>query len=430
MQNNQEDAIIIFGGFVLGKHSGFTDVLLEKRIKILVLDISQNIEKINAMANHPIRYFTEYFNIEHDNFNDYSILNEVLLKWHKNYKIIGALNFKEIFNNLYSLFCAYNNFPFPGLLSNIVSLDKSIQRKLFIEYSPKSTLTSKEMIVNTTHWDKLKFPIILKPINRSGSSGVRRINNSLELKEVINTYEDKESLLIEEIIIGKEFSVETIIQNGKIIFSSITDKITNEDDTDFFVEMGHSVPSILLNKKLQKKLLEINRIILIERLNFLDGVAHVEFKINDNGEIFLIELASRPPGDSIIELYSLSLNESFEELIVNVCIGEKITTPIFKNYARQTYINHQPNKILKEVNIINSQFSSQINWLQKSGERQLHKHENLCEILIEKNKMDYLNLIKQSSDRAISFIIQATNQDELIYWNDTINKSILVDYNN
>lgn len=89
----------------------------------------------------------------------------------------------------------------------------------------------------------LQFPVIVKPTGRLGSSGVQRMEDAAELCKAITTYADDEHLLIEEYIQGREFSVESLIQQGTIIFMNVTQKRTNETDGNFFVEMGHTVPA-------------------------------------------------------------------------------------------------------------------------------------------------------------------------------------------
>lgn len=119
-----------------------------------------------------------------------------------------------------------------------------------------------EAIQSLNNWGCM----ILKPVDRSASAGVSKIEN---VKDINKAFQNaiKESIigkvLIEEYIDGPELSVETIFFNGEHKVISITDKITSDGNT--FVELGHSTPS-----RHSKELLEIVKDLAIKACAALD----------------------------------------------------------------------------------------------------------------------------------------------------------------
>ena len=85
---------------------------------------------------------------------------------------------------------------------------------------------------NKESWkiDKLQFPLIVKPTDRSGSRGITKIFSKEELEQAI-LYAIKDSFkkeaIVEEYIEGREYSCECISYKGKHYFLAFTKKYTN-----------------------------------------------------------------------------------------------------------------------------------------------------------------------------------------------------------
>lgn len=174
-------------------------------------------------------------------------------------------------------------------------------------------------------------PIIFKPANRQASLGISKINSNEDIENAwnytINAEESNKQIIkrdfsdeyiAEEFVDGYEVSVETIVQNGKIIFNNITSKISLEDS---FVEVGHIVPAnidIDIKKKIEKEKLDF-----VEKLNIKNGLLHSEWKVS-NGSPILIECAGRTPGDGISTLISNTYEFNFFSQVCRVYLGEMI----------------------------------------------------------------------------------------------------------
>lgn len=331
-------AIVYLGGLVVLKNPKFIESAIERDLEILIIDqkTERLVDCVNTYSNkqdHPFHDVKEFFlyNQETEIFNKFE-------SWMSEYKIMGFICFNEGMVNLSGMLSKLFNLPGPGMFASTVCNDKFLQRQLLKEWSPqyiyvepnKRELISKKM-------ESFSFPIVCKPTGRSSSSGVVLIKNIEQLPTIINDYSAEETLLLEEYIKGKEFSVESLIHDGEVVFSGITEKITNESKGDFFVEMGHLVPARNISKEEQDRLIEINNQI-VKLLNFENGISHAEYKIDEQGKVKLMEIAARPPGDAIIDLYSISLDYPFESLLLDVYTKTSIRSLNHKKYAKQVYI--------------------------------------------------------------------------------------------
>lgn len=173
----------------------------------------------------------------------------------------------------------------------------------------------------------LKFPLIVKPVDRSGSMGVSKVNNNAELRIAINQALSDSFLkqaMVEQFVDGREISVEFISYKGQHYPLAITDKVTTE--APHFVELEHHQPSNLSDAIKA----EINAItvIALNALEITNGASHTEYKITADGEIFIIELGARMGGDFIgSDLVKLSTGYDFLKGVIEVALN-KFNVPI------------------------------------------------------------------------------------------------------
>jgi biotin carboxylase len=211
-----------------------------------------------------------------------------------------------------------------GLISNkfeesFVSTNKYLMRKRFTEYNIRSP---RYIIANENYSIKdLKFPLIVKPTDRSGSLGVKKIEEESKLKVAVESAKMESfsnNAIIEEYISGKEVSVESISWKGKHYILAITDKITTNEP--YFVELEHHQPSqldIQIQEKIKSETLKA-----LSALRIIYGASHSEFKITDDGKIYIIEVGARMGGDFIgSNLVELSTGYDFLKGVIEVSLG-------------------------------------------------------------------------------------------------------------
>lgn len=168
---------------------------------------------------------------------------------------------------------------------------------------------------------QLTFPVIVKPVDRSGSKGVTKVENKNSLAIAIETAISEsltKSAIVESFIQGSEVSVETISFKGKHYILAITDKVTS--GPPHFVELEHHQPSLLpidiqglINKETIKAL---------NALEIQNGAAHSEFLISGN-DIFITEVGARMGGDFIgSDLVYLSTGYDFLKGVIDVALNK------------------------------------------------------------------------------------------------------------
>ncbi|WP_016990880.1 acetyl-CoA carboxylase biotin carboxylase subunit family protein [Flavobacterium sp. ACAM 123] len=174
------------------------------------------------------------------------------------------------------------------------------------------------------------FPLIIKPVDRSGSRGVFKIDNLSGLEKAIELAIEEsfvKKCIVEEFIEGIEVSVESISWKGKHFILAITDKVTT--GAPRFVELAHHQPS-LLDYPLINDLKNITSNAL-DALEINYGASHSEFKITEKGEIFIIEIGARMGGDFIgSQLVNLSTGYGFLEGVLKIALNQ-FEIPVLNN---------------------------------------------------------------------------------------------------
>ena len=184
--------------------------------------------------------------------------------------------------------------------------------------------------IEKVNLEDLSFPLIVKPTDRSGSRGIYKVNNESELEPAIKSALEEsfsKEILIEEYILGDEYSVESISEKGIHKVLQITKKYTTGAPN--FIERGHIEP-VEIDDKLYKK---IEQVILksLDILEVSNGASHSEIKILGSN-IKIVEIGARMGGDFIgSDLVKISTGIDYLELVINIALNrENVITNIAK----------------------------------------------------------------------------------------------------
>ena len=167
-----------------------------------------------------------------------------------------------------------------------------------------------------------RFPVIVKPTDRSGSRGVEKVLTIDQLPEAIDRAMNESfahEAIVEEFVEGREISVECISWQGQHHLLQITDKVTTGEP--YFVELEHHQPTTLPADIVGK----IKTIVpqALDALHIRYGASHSEIKITPDGELFFIEIGARMGGDFIgSDLVRLSTGYDFLQGVIEVALGE------------------------------------------------------------------------------------------------------------
>lgn len=327
----RKPAFILFGGYTRSIYHQFIPLLHQMNLMVLVLDLP-NSEKICNQAGLNSNAIEAVF----CEGGDLATVMRTCKQWKQQYILQGALNTIEEFTLSSAIAIDFLSLKGPGMKACLIASNKTLQRSYLEKWGPMChTIISSDPIP-----EAMRYPAILKATNLHGGHGMVLVHSILEAQQSLSEFPDKEPLNFEEYIEGQDISVESIVQNGKIIFQNLT-----EEDHLYakghHLEMGHALPATQLNPKWIQRVYDMNQLILKE-MDFQDGMTHAEYRVTEKGQIFLIEIAARPPGDGIMALYQLSTGQLIEETVLNTALGKSAYYPDPIRYTKQIFLQSKP----------------------------------------------------------------------------------------
>ncbi|CDZ29939.1 Phosphoribosylglycinamide synthetase, ATP-grasp (A) domain protein [Neorhizobium galegae bv. officinalis] len=168
---------------------------------------------------------------------------------------------------------------------------------------------------------RIGFPVIVKPVIGSGSTGVRLCLDSGDVGEqvahLLSTGSEGtvREILIEEFIVGPEYSVETV---GDVVLG-ITRKHLGE--LPYFVEVGHDFPALL--RQVDEASIADTVVSALDAMHLHWGPAHTELRLDERGPV-IIEVNPRMGGDMIPELTRLATGIDVVSETIKLVTGAKI----------------------------------------------------------------------------------------------------------
>lgn len=204
-----------------------------------------------------------------------------------------------------------------------ISSDKHAMREAFAregDPSPLSISVSKSSPL-PFEADALRYPLIVKPSDRSGSRGITLVRDAADLDVAIERAWDVSfsgTALVESFLEGDEFSVESISWNGSHTVLQVTRKFTT--GAPGFIETGHIEPPLLSEGVLAR----IRDVVThaLTTLKVKQGASHAEVKVAKDGYVGIVEIGSRMGGDFIgSDLVSLSTGIDYVGAVIDCALG-------------------------------------------------------------------------------------------------------------
>jgi biotin carboxylase len=184
------------------------------------------------------------------------------------------------------------------------------------------------------HIGEIGLPVVIKPREMAGSLGVIKISREDEIEssfarsvaDVLSingeAHAPEDLFLVEEYVPAWQgVSVEVINQGEYHRAIAVTDKYLGAEP--YFVEVGHSVPSMYSDNAQLREMAER----ACHALGIHYGVAHFEARITPSGVIKIIEVGARTGGDTIMDLVERCYGVNPYELHVASHLGRLTPLP-------------------------------------------------------------------------------------------------------
>tara|TARA_B100000963_G_scaffold361804_1_gene399778 strand:- start:2644 stop:3582 length:939 start_codon:yes stop_codon:yes gene_type:complete len=273
------------------------------------------------------RYKVTTFDPQKKNFN--------LIDKNKVDVIFNALHGRDGEDGIAQTYFEYLRIPYThsGVISSFNSMNKIYSKQIFLKNKIKTpkffsiikSKYKKEHIHKNINFKRIRFPIVLKPINEGSSLGVEVCENKNKLfRSIEQLFKSYDELILEEYIGGQEIQV--AILNGKPLgaielipkrlFYDYKAKYTKKAKTK------HVMPASLSKKKYN----EVLKIALKthKALN-CKGVTRSDFKFYKNN-FYILEINTQPGMTSLSLVPEIANYKgiNFENLVEKILLDASI----------------------------------------------------------------------------------------------------------
>jgi hypothetical protein len=425
-------AFILTGALpVVCRDSVYIDDLRRRDLKVLVMtpaDFHRYAAAHRDDPAHPASGIDEVAFIEGSVASEGSFLPGVIEhagRWRESYDVVGIYAVGETLVEPTGLVADYFDLPFPGLRAARACRSKYLQRWYLPDLSPASVLIPPGAR-GSVHDTAVRYPAVVKPATRHSSQGVQMVHDHAELAAQLAEYPAQETILVEQKITGQEYSVESLTQDGKTLYTSVTRKETTDVDSQYFVEMAHTVPAA---RDEAWDAVQWANDAMLDRLGVENGITHAEWRLDERGQAHLMEVAARTPGDGIMVLYRLATGRRMEPEILRIALGEPFDYPAARRHARQVYLGHRPG-ILVDVEVdwpgVEARWVDDGNPWPDIPALPADAPPALRAVLVYEARGTELGPIRSSDDRAVTFFIDAPTMAELDEIEERVRRAVTI----
>lgn len=209
-----------------------------------------------------------------------------------------ALHGKYAEDGIVQSVCEYLRLPYSGsgVLASALCMDKLMTKKLLeqagIPTAPYQVLDTKTEAPKDFECT-LKLPVVVKPSREGSSVGISIVKNSEELLVALETAAKYDHIvLVESYIPGKEITV-PILQGRSLCPIEIQPKVDfyNYENKYTAGKTDYHLPARISDEKLEEaKALAKEACSLLRVRTY----ARVDFRMNDEGQMFVIEVNTLP----------------------------------------------------------------------------------------------------------------------------------------
>ncbi len=173
--------------------------------------------------------------------------------------------------------------------------------------------------------DGFRLPVMVKPVDSSGSKGINKLTDKSRLKEFVEDalkYSRDKRFLIEEFIVKKGYQIsgDAFSVDGKLVFHCFGNEYYSSQVTKDFAPLGECWP-LLMDRSVEDKLCaDLQR--LITSLGMKSTAYNVEAIVDEHDNIYILELGARSGGSLIPQITHYATGVNMVTYVIKAAMGE------------------------------------------------------------------------------------------------------------
>lgn len=173
--------------------------------------------------------------------------------------------------------------------------------------------------------DMFRFPVMVKPVDSSGSKGINKVCSVDELDFAYNDamkYSRCKRIVVEKFIQKKGYQIsgDGFSVNGELVFRCFGNEFYSSNGIKEYVPLGECWPSVLDKATQDKVHNELQR--LITCLGMKTGAYNIEVILDENDDVYILELGARNGGSLIPQITQYATGVDMVEYTIMAALGE------------------------------------------------------------------------------------------------------------
>jgi len=159
--------------------------------------------------------------------------------------------------------------------------------------------------------DNFKLPVMVKPVDSSGSKGINKLTDKSQLKAFVEEFIVKKGPQIS----GDAFSVD-----GKLVFHCLGNEFYSKKVDKDFAPLGECWPTVMPKEVIDTLADDLQR--LMTSLGMKSNAYNVEAIYGEDGKVYILELGARSGGSLIPQVTALATGVDMVPYVIKAALGE------------------------------------------------------------------------------------------------------------
>ena len=177
------------------------------------------------------------------------------------------------------------------------------------------------------HIDEFRLPVMVKPVDSSGSKGINKMTDKTQLKVFVEDalrYSRRKRFLIEEFIVkkGHQISGDAFSVDGRLVFHCLGNEFYDPNCDKDFAPLGECWPFQMAHKYIEDLETQLQRLITL--LNMKSNAYNVEAIVGEDDKVYLLELGARSGGSLIPQVVECATGVNMVTWVVQAAAGDPI----------------------------------------------------------------------------------------------------------
>jgi biotin carboxylase len=174
--------------------------------------------------------------------------------------------------------------------------------------------------------ERMRFPLVVKPSDSSGSKGISVVRDRQQLAGTV---------VVEEAVAGLHCSAECLVRDGRPDFVAVSERTIK---LPHLVTVSHLVPARLGTATVTRLVGMLG--LVCRALEIVRGPVNLDFVVDPDGEVYLVEMGARPGGNGTPQLVSEAFGANIVEASIRTALGQPFRLRPRRRRAALLYLLH------------------------------------------------------------------------------------------